>query len=186
MTPRHLLLLLAALAALLVAGCGNKEEVVTEGETEGIYIDVGPLDYQVQISRILNPDDVEDRGYLAGIEEVLPLSSEETYFGIFLRVDNQTDEPHRTADSFAIVDTQEKRYEPLDIDPEQNPFAYQPRELQPGQLVPAVGSVASETATQGELLLFRLPYETLQNRPLEFTIHSSATPGVEGAVNLDV
>ena len=56
-----------AAAAARCAGCGNKVEVRTVGETEGIYIDVGDLRYQVQISRIINPHDVEDRRYLQGL-----------------------------------------------------------------------------------------------------------------------
>ena len=48
-------------AALALAGCGDKLETRTVGETEGLYIDVGDLKYQVQISRIINPYDVEDR-----------------------------------------------------------------------------------------------------------------------------
>ena len=62
-----LLLVLAAASAGALAGCGNKLEVRTVGETEGIYIDVGELRYQVQLSRIINPNDIEDRHYLAGL-----------------------------------------------------------------------------------------------------------------------
>ena len=50
-----LLLALAAASASVLAGCGNKLEVRTVGETEGIYVDVGELRYQVQLSRIINP-----------------------------------------------------------------------------------------------------------------------------------
>ena len=50
-----LLLALAAASVLALAGCGNKVEVRTVAETEGIYIDIGELKYQVQLSRIINP-----------------------------------------------------------------------------------------------------------------------------------
>ena len=52
---RLVLLSLAALAALAAAGCGNKDDDRTVAETEGIYVAVDELTYQVQISRILNP-----------------------------------------------------------------------------------------------------------------------------------
>jgi hypothetical protein len=49
---RHVLLISAALCALLFAGCGYKEEGgVTVADTEGIYLDVDELKYQVQIWR---------------------------------------------------------------------------------------------------------------------------------------
>ena len=59
------LVLLALLAAL--AGCGNKLETRTLGNTEGLYLDVGDLKYQVQMSRLINPADIEDSAYLEGL-----------------------------------------------------------------------------------------------------------------------
>src|SRR5690606_38371032 len=65
MKLRRVLALTAVSAlALPLAACGNKEEVVTHGHTEGSYLNVGNLTYQVQISRQLNPADVTDRSYL--------------------------------------------------------------------------------------------------------------------------
>ena len=49
MVTRRLLMVFALGAALALAGCGNKIEVRTVGETEGLYIDIGELKYQVQI-----------------------------------------------------------------------------------------------------------------------------------------
>ena len=60
---------LAALAALALAGCGNKVDTAIVGETEGIYVGVDGLTYQVQISRILNPASNEDQAYLLGLPE---------------------------------------------------------------------------------------------------------------------
>ena len=37
------------------------------GATEGTYLDLGGLKYQVQISRLLNPSSIEDRAYLVGL-----------------------------------------------------------------------------------------------------------------------
>src|SRR5437764_811720 len=67
MRLRPLALLAAASAALALGACGNKVAVVKEGKTEGTYLNVGDLQYQVQISRALNPADVEDRDYLVGL-----------------------------------------------------------------------------------------------------------------------
>ncbi len=51
---RLLVLSALAVAAFAASGCGNKEDIRTVGETEGLYIDIGGLRYQVQISRYLN------------------------------------------------------------------------------------------------------------------------------------
>jgi hypothetical protein len=183
---RRLLVISAALAcALFAAGCGNKQETVTLGETEGIYLDVDHLKYQVQISRYMNPNDVEDRSYLAG----LPASTsqpagDETWFGVFIRVQNTTDETIAPANDFQIVDTQEKVYRPIPIDTNVNPFAYKPDPIPPKGLIPEPDSVASESTIQGSLLLFKVKTESLQNRPLEFRFKRGS--GTEGVVDLDV
>ena len=120
---RRLLVISAALlCALTAAGCGNKHATVTVADTEGIYLDVDELKYQVQISRYMNPNDVEDRAYLTGLPEgEAEPTGEETWFGVFIRVQNSTDETITPADDFEIVDTQENVYRPVELD---NPYAY--------------------------------------------------------------
>ena len=59
---------LLIVAALAVAGCGGGTgQLVTSADTEGIYLDLGGMKYQVQISRLLNPTDREDEGYLVDL-----------------------------------------------------------------------------------------------------------------------
>src|SRR5688500_11705199 len=110
-------LLLATVCLTLVAaltGCGNREsEPRTFAETEGLYLELGDLEYQVQISRQLNPSDAEDADLLRGVSEsVEPPTGEETWFGVFVRVANQTDEVLPVADQFEIHDANENSYEP--------------------------------------------------------------------------
>src|SRR5687767_3433392 len=113
---RRLLVISAALAcALLAAGCGNKQETVTLGETEGIYLDIDNLKYQIQISRYMNPNDVEDQAYLKGLTGSTETGEDETWFGVFIRVQNTTDETITPANDFVIEDTQEKIYRPVPI-----------------------------------------------------------------------
>jgi hypothetical protein len=176
------LLALAALAAL--AGCGNKIEVRTLGETEGIYIDVGELKYQVQLSRILNPDDTEDRAYLQGLPEGDAATAEQAWFAVFLRVQNTSGDEHPAAEDFEIIDTQEKSFKPVTL--ENNLFAYQPAELAPKAIIPAPDSIAGEGVIQGSLLLFKVDIASLQNRPLEFRISNTQRPDEVGIVDLDV
>jgi len=181
-----LLLALAAASAVGVAGCGNKLETRTVGETEGIYIDVGELKYQVQMSRILNPNDVEDRNYLAGLPAgTAQPGSDEAWFGVWMRVQNTTSKKTLTAaEEFEIVDTQEHTFTPVEL--ENNPFAYQAQELAPNTVVPSSNSPAGEGVIQGSLILFKLTTEAIANRPLEFKIKSPALPDDVGVVDLDV
>jgi hypothetical protein len=175
----------ALLCALLAGGCGNKLDTVTLGDTEGIYLDVDELKYQVQISRYLNPADVEDRAYLTGLPaSTAPPTGEETWFGIFIRVQNTTEKTIAPANDFSIVDTQENVYRPIPLDTKVNQFAYKPDPIGPKGLVPETGSVASETTIQGALLLFKVKTASLQNRPLEFRFKRGS--GTTGTVHLDV
>jgi hypothetical protein len=182
---RVLLLLALAASAVALAGCGNKSETVTIAKTEGIYIDVGELKYQVQLSRIINPNDEEDRNYLDGLPAgTLPPKSDEAWFGVWMRVQNTTDEKTLTAaDEFEIVDTQEHRFTPIAV---KNPFSYEAQALTPQMVVPSPNSAAGEGVIQGSLILFKVTTEALANRPLEFKIQSPALPDDVGIVDLDV
>jgi hypothetical protein len=163
--------------ALLGAGCGNKEEVTTEAPTEGLWLDVGALDYHIQGSRQLNPSLVPDRSYLMGLPQgILPAGAKETYFGVFVRVENRTEQPHPSASEFEIVDTEEHVFKPLEMRAESNPFAYQPSTLAPERTIPAPDSAQDFSSTNGALLLFKIPLASYQNRPLELKITAPDDP----------
>ena len=183
---RRLLMVLVLGAALALAGCGNKEETVTSAETEGIYLDVGDLKYQVQISRIINPRDIEDRHYLTGLPPgTLEPKADEVWFGVWVRVQNTTSEDtFDSATQFEIVDTQGNSYKPLEL--EANEWAYAQERLGPNTVLPNSESPAGQGPIQGSLLLFKLTTETLQNRPLEFKITSPTNPEDSATVALDV
>ena len=70
------------------------------------------------------------------------------------------------------------------LDPEVNVFGYVPRPLGPGELIPEVNSTAAGDPIRGALLLFKLPYDAFQNRPLEFRIQGPE--GDEGIIDIDV
>ena len=183
---RRLLVISAALfCALVASGCGNKLETVTLGDTEGVYLDVDHLKYQIQISRYMNANDVEDRSYLIGLpQSTAQPTGEETWFGVFLRVQNTGDKPIAPASDFEITDTQENVYRPIPMDTDINPFAYKPDPIAPKGLIPEPDSVASQTSIQGSLLLFKIKTESLQNRPLEFRFKGGS--GTTGVIDLDV
>ena len=182
---RRLTVLCALACALAWAGCGGHEGVRTLAETEGIYLDLGDnLKYQVQISRYMNPSDVEDRAYFVGLPEgIAQPGGDETWFGVFLRVQNPTDETLTPANEFEIVDTQENVYRPLPLS-EDNVYAYRPNPIDPKSTIPEPDSAASESTIQGALLLFKVKTDSLQNRPLEFRFRKGS--GTQGIVDLDV
>lgn len=168
---RPLTLALLAVFALTLAGCGA--ESVRRDGSEGAYLDVGPLTYQVQNSRYMNPNDVEDKAYLAGLPQSADLGANELWFGIFMRVQNYSDRPATSTTQFVIRDTQGNVYKPVPLDAKVNPFAYAPSAVQPGDIYPPVSSVAGQgPVQQGSLLLFRIKTTSTQNRPLELFMGS--------------
>jgi hypothetical protein len=163
----------ALLAALALVACGGGKQPTHHGEGEGAYIEAGPLVYQVQMSRELNPSNVEDIEYLEGLPAGTPrLAGDEEWFGVWLRVQNPTGEDHVSASDFKIIDTTGAEYEPIVL-PATNPFAYQPVSVenengQPVQPDPESGAAAGPI--QGSMLLFRLNTAVYADRPLELEI----------------
>jgi hypothetical protein len=185
---RPIVLLLLVVLAAGLAACGQEEhegESAQVAETEGIYLEVGEMKYQVQISRQLNPLLDDDEAYFDGIsEEELDLSRDQVWFGVWIRLENESDETIPAARNFRVVDTQENEYLPVPIE-DTNPFAYQPAEVEGGELYPLPNSAAGERAPNGALLLFKLERGALDNRPLELVVEDPE--GGPGAiVDLDV
>jgi hypothetical protein len=185
---RSSLIVCLLVLGLVAGGCGGADPGPygnVEGETEATYLELGGLKYQVQLSRQLNPADVEDRNYLEGVpRQSAQLARDEVWFGVFLRVENDEGEPALASDEFAIEDTQENVFRSVPLGPANN-FRYRPRMLEPGELIPAPSTPAAEGPIQGALLLFRIDRTSIENRPLEFIIESPVGPN-HAAVSLDV
>ena len=174
--------------ALGLSACGTKHSVVTKGETEGTYLDVGPLKYQVQISRLLNPAAIpEDRTFLSGVAGgSAGLGPDDGWFAVFVRVENESHEPQRLATAFEIEDADRKVYEPLAI-AATNPFRYVGGMVKDRGVVPSPNSVAAQTSINGQELLFRVKEAALdESRPFTFKIHSPTNPRLVAEVELDI
>jgi hypothetical protein len=184
---RRLLASLAAVAAALaITACGNKKAETLHGSTEGSYLDLGGMKYQVEISRLLNPASIEDKYYFVGVsagDRKLPAGQE--WFAVFIRVENDGKKAARAATDYVITDTQNTKFRPLQIGPD-NPFVYRGGVLQPTDILPAPDSPAGQGSIQGSLLLFKIPTRNLENRPLELSIRSADAPGQTATVDLDV
>jgi hypothetical protein len=186
---RPLAVVVALLAAGGLAACGNhldEDAKVIQIENEGLYLPLGELKYQVQGSRQLNPDSVQDRALLAGVPAAQQgLKADEVWFGVFLQVENQSDEPLRPASDIEIVDTQEEIFKPIELQ-QSNQVAYRPEDpIAGGDLAPQPDTPGFQTANQGSMLLFKLTLDALDNRPLELKIESSTTDQT-GIIDLDV
>jgi hypothetical protein len=185
---RRLLTCLVAVAvALTVSACGNKEAETLHGDTEGSYLDLGGMKYQVQISRQLNPASVEDRDYLVGLprDQRQPPAGQE-WFAVFMRVENDGEKPARAATDYTITDTQDTKFKPVQI-PGENVFVYRGGGvLQPKAVLPAPDSAPGQGSIQGAMLLFKIPTRNLENRPLELSIRTPDAPGKVATVDLDV
>src|SRR5947209_5034453 len=190
--PRKLLALLALPAALALTACGDAHTKVTTGTYAGEsganapYLDVGPLIYQVQLSRELNPFDTEDASYLEGLtpaqRRLLP---GQEWFGVFVQVFNTHSVDHVASNSLTVSDTQGKVYAPI-VPNQVNQYAYRAGLVPAKGRLPVLDSTASEAPTQGALLLYKIGIISLDNRPLTLRVVDPNNPAERASAELDV
>jgi hypothetical protein len=167
--PRRLLPpLCLAVLAFAIAACGEADtkQGVDEAAREGLALPLDGIQYNVFITRELNPRITPDKSY---VERGTEPDATHTLYGVFLQACNHGKDSAQTADRFKIVDNQGNEFEPEPL-PESNDFAYQPKTLAPNECIPESGSVAQLGPTAGSMLLFRLPLANTEYRPLELEI----------------
>jgi hypothetical protein len=165
----------AAGLALGVGACGLAKRInhPTSADQANIYVNAGPVTYQVQISRALNPFSTEDAQYLAGIPKAQSIPADQLWFAVFVWAKNQSGRPQTTTGKFAITDSSGTVYHPWPLNPQVNPYAWAPMRLAADETEPAPDSTASYGPTQGGLVLFRLSTAVYSNRPLTLDIFAS-------------
>lgn len=183
-------MLVALLSAGSLAACGKHPDEharVVRAENEGLYLKVGDLKYQVQVSRQLNPDDTQDKSMLRGVPVAeRELKPDEVWFGVFMQVENEASEPQQPSGDIEIIDTQEDVFKPVELD-DTNLFAYRAAEaIPPGEVIPLLDTPAYDSPVRGAMLLFKLTITALDNRPLELKIEGTTAPRQTGIVDLDV
>lgn len=174
--PLLLAALVLAALALGVSACGYSSD--SKDVVEGESVSLGDLQYTVIFSRYLNPKDSEDSAYLVGQPRTPPGHS---YFGVFLEVQNESEEEQTLADSFTIADAGNQTYRAI---PTESLYALPfGGEVESQEQVPVLDSTAQQGPIEGSLVLFELPASASENRPLVLSI-----PGPEGpaAVTLDL
>jgi hypothetical protein len=168
--------LLLAIAAFALVACGWSSD--SKDVSEGEPVTLGELQYNVIFSRFLNPRDNEDSAYLEGQPEV---PAGHSYFGVFLEVQNESEEPQTLADSFTITDAGNQAFEAIDSESLYAlPFGGQ---VESQEQIPVLDSTPQQGPIEGSLVLFELPASASENRPLTLSI-----PGPEGPaeVTLDL
>jgi hypothetical protein len=161
----------AAACALLLASalgaCGkaDEEQGVDAPANEGLALPLQGVEYNVFITRQLNPAIPPDSAYVKGGEA----PPGQIIYGVFIQACNRSDRPHVAASSFKIVDNQGNEFTPRPL-PGDNAFAYKAKGLGPQECIPENGSVAQLGPTAGAMLLFQFPLKIAENRPLELEI----------------
>ncbi len=176
---RILPLLLALLAllglALSLSACGESD---SKDVVEGEPVELGELSYNVIFSRFLNANDNEDSAYLVGQP---PAPDGANYFGVFLEVENKTEETQELAPTATIADADKRTFEAIPSDSLYAfPFGGKVESQEP---VPTPDSTPQQGPIEGSLVLFLLPDEASEARPLTLSIPG---PGGPAKVTLDL
>lgn len=177
---RFVLPMLAALAlvalSLIVSACGYSSD--SKDVVEGEVVKLGELKYQVIFSRFLNPNDTEDSAYLVGQP---PPAKGSSYFGVFLEVQNKSEETQRLAETFKIADAGDQTFDAI---PTESLYAFPfGGEVEPQEPIPAPDSTPQQGPIEGSLVLFELPSAASESRPLTLSIDG---PGGPAEVTLDL
>jgi hypothetical protein len=171
-----LAVLVLAVTAIVLSACGWSSD--SKDVVEGQPVELGELQYNVVFSRFLNPKDNEDSSYLVGQPQPAPGSA---YFGVFLEVQNESEEPQTLAGSFTITDAGHQTFEAI---PSESLYALPfGGEVESQEQIPVLDSTAQQGPIEGSVVLFKLPASASENRPLTLSI-----PGPEGPakVTLDL
>jgi hypothetical protein len=186
------LVLPALMVVLALSACGQAHTRITTGTYAGEggagapYLYVGPLIYQVQVSRQLNPFNAEDAAYLQGVPAAQrKLEPGQEWFAVFMQVYNTTNDAHPASRSLTISDTQNNTYTPISLG-ETNLFAYRGGLVPPNAQLPAPGTIAADDPVQGQLLLYKIQTTSLNNRPMQIKIVSPGNTAETASAELDV
>src|SRR5262245_33194589 len=167
-----------ALLGAGAAGCGEGHDTSVE---EGVPLKLGDLEYNVQLTRFLNPAAREDSLYIQG--QQVPPPVDKDFLAVFLTIRNTGGEslPIPAAEGFELVDTTDAVYHPL---VSHTDFALPlGGVVPPHDIVPLPNSAGASGPVQGSVLLFEVNKGINENRPLELEITSGDE---QGSIELDI
>jgi hypothetical protein len=97
-----------------------------------------------------------------------------TYFGVFLEVQNKSEETQKLAETFTIVDADHEKFEAI---PSESLYAFPfGGKVESQEPIPAPDSTPQQGPIEGSLVLFELPAEASENRPLTLLIDGPEGP----------
>jgi hypothetical protein len=178
--------LAAAALALGLTACGAEEETEeVDGHevpfvVEGEPIELGEMRVNVQLTRFLNPNNIEDAQYLEGLP---PPPADKDYLGVFLEAENEGDDPAKlpTLEELTVTDTTGQEFKPSESD---TVFALEfGAEVEAHGEIPVAESAAASGPVQGSLVIFLVDTGVSENRPLELDLTAD---GEEGIIELDI
>jgi hypothetical protein len=173
------LVFVLAIAVVGVAGCGNND--LGQTATEGVPIQQDDLKINVAETRFLNPNQPDDKQYLAG--QQIPPPAGQVYLGVFMTMHNTGDTAIRlpTVGQLSVTDTTGADY-PAVVS--HSDFAAPLGSTLAGHSdIPAPDTPAANGPTQGAVVLFLVPQGITENRPPELEI---AYAGKTGNITLDI
>jgi hypothetical protein len=187
-----ILVVVAALATLAVSGCAldarNNLKVISQTELASgaePYVFAGNMTYQIQETRQLNPFDIEDVQYLAGLKDAQQISGNTMWFAVFLWAKNQSGHIATTSDHFTMTDSTGATYYPVKLNSDVNPYAWTAQTLSPDGIEPSADSTAGYGPIGGGEILFELPVSVYSNRPLTLDVYGA--PGQKAStISLDL
>jgi hypothetical protein len=167
-----------AIAALAAGGCSSTQTDLSV--SEGTPVTLGNLQYNVQVSRFLNPSDPEDRAYLQGAPA---LPRDDYYLSVFVSIDNEGYEKSSLPTRYDVTDTAHNTYTPVAID---NEFALPlSGDVPARRQLPDPGSIAANGPIGGMMLLFLIHESSTENRPLTLKIPAAGN-AAPGRIQLDI
>jgi hypothetical protein len=187
LAKRLVMLAGAAASAIAVSACGAGEHATYADNLGPGYVQVGRLNYQVQVSRQLNPfNRNEDYWYLKGFTpSQLSLPTSQLFFGVSLQVFNWSGHAATATSDFYITDTVGEKFTPM-VNPNPNPYSYVASAIPAGGRLPNVSSNAFAGWTQGQFIIFKIPYVSISYRPLVLHIVNVAQPVHQSRIELDI
>lgn len=163
---------LIALVALACTGCGEADATNEAVEArEGNRATIAGITYRVILFRELNVHIKPDRALLEGP----PPPEGSVYLAAFLSACNTSDERLTPTDSVRLENAFEAEYPRLEL-ARDNPFAYRPHPLEPGQCLPSEDSAAAR-AVSGGVVIFQVPASDLSKRPFVLAVEGSSDGG---------
>lgn len=156
---------------------GPTDEVPEEEPApEGSVVELGGIGYRVLLARQLNPAIQPDQQLVGDVQ----VPDGQALFGVFLEgcaLDGPAAPDAETTLTTALGDA----YEPIDLPAEE--LAFTATRLQAEQCEPDEGSVAERTFNGGAALVFQVPLDAFENRPLALRLRDG---GEERRLQLDL